>query len=326
MAERVLSGMRPTGRLHLGHFLGVIRNWIALQKEYDAFFMIADWHALTTGFKDPSSIPGDIREVLSDYIASGVDPGRCTLYVQSHVPEIAELTTLLAMITPVSWLELCPSYKGQIQELGGEIATYGFLGYPLLQTCDIIVVKAHIVPVGEDQLPHLELAREIVRRFHHTYKKEVFPEPRAKLTDFPNVPGTDGRKMSKSYGNTIDLADEPSVIAKKVNKMITDEKKIYKHDPGRPEICSVFSLQKYFNAPLVPTIDADCRSGKLGCVACKKMLSERIAAELAPIREKRAELLAHPETLNQIVAEGAEKSRGVARETLRDVKRAMKLC
>jgi tryptophanyl-tRNA synthetase len=322
--KRILSGMRPTGKLHIGHLLGAIDNWKQLQDEYECFYMIADWHALTTAYKNPKDVPNDIREVILDYLAGGVDPTRATFYVQSDVPEIAHLHLLLSMIVPVSWLERSPSYKDQITQLGSDIATYGFLGYPVLMTTDIIIFKAEAVPVGQDQVPHLELCREIVRRFNNLYRP-VFPEPQPKLTRFAAVPGLDGRKMSKSYGNSILISDEPNVIEKKMKSCITDPQKQYRGDPGRPEICTVYYFHKTFNEADTPEIYQGCTSGQLGCVDCKKRATAGMLKHLEPIQQRRKELAANPQQIDQMLAEGAQKARTVAARTLDQARRAMGL-
>ncbi|MCL5038051.1 MAG: tryptophan--tRNA ligase [Chloroflexi bacterium] len=315
---RVLSGMRPTGKLHLGHLLGAIKNWKSLQSQdkYECFFFMADWHALSTAYRHSEHIAQNTIEVALDYMASGLDPEKCTFYVHSHVPQIAELFILYAMITPTAWVTRVPSYKGQIQELGEDIDTYGFLGYPVLMACDIVAFRAERVPVGKDQVPHLELTREMVRRFHFIFGKEIFPEPEALLTETPLVPGLDARKMSKSYDNAIYISDEPDVIQKKIKTFFTDPEKIHMGDPGHPEGCPVFFFQKIYNVDIAPEIEKDCKAGKLGCVACKKKLSESIIKDLAPIQEKRRELASRPEYIKEILMSGAEVARGVAEETL----------
>ncbi len=322
VAARVMSGMRPTGRLHIGHLVGALAQWVTFQNTVDAYFEIADLHAFTTQFENPQAIRDFRDELVLDWLAAGVDPERSTFFLQSAIPEISELHTLLSMIVPVSWLQRVPTYKDQIDALGGEIATYGFLGYPLLMLCDIAVFKANTVPVGRDQLSHLELGREAVRRFNFLYGPTLV-EPEATLSEFPAVPGTDGRKMSKSYGNTIDIADDDAATTKKVRGMITDPLKVRRHDPGRPEICPVFALHHIANFMRVPVIDESCRSGALGCVACKGELAETLNAWLAPVRARRAAF--DRERVARIVAAGSEKARVVARETLRDVRRAMRL-
>ncbi|MFN2459070.1 MAG: tryptophan--tRNA ligase [Candidatus Velthaea sp.] len=321
-AVRVMSGMRPTGRLHIGHFVGALVQWAQYAQTTDAFFEIADLHAYTTRFDDPQSIRDSREEMVIDWLAAGLDPDRCTIYLQSAVPEISELFALLSMIVPLSWLQRVPTYKDQIDALGGEIATYGFLGYPLLQLCDIAAFRGNIVPVGRDQLAHLEFGREVVRRFNFLYGATLV-EPEATLSDFPAVPGTDGRKMSKSYDNTIDIGDDDATTTKKVRGMITDPLKIRRNDPGRPEICPVFALHHLSNAARVPWVEENCRSGALGCVQCKGELAETMNAWLAPVRGRRASF--DRVRVAEIIARGSEKARLIAQATLADVRRAMKL-
>jgi tryptophanyl-tRNA synthetase len=319
---RVVSGARPSGRLHLGHLVGVLGTWVELQTGNDAFFEIADVHAFTTGFDDPQAIRDNREELILDWLAAGIDPQRSTIFLQSSTPEILELHTLLSMIVPLSWLQRVPTFKDQIEALGAEISTYGFLGYPLLQLCDIAVFRGSKVPVGRDQLAHLELAREIVRRFNHLYGPTLV-EPEAILSEYPAVPGTDGRKMSKSYHNTIDIADDEETTRKKIRASVTDPKKIRRNDPGEPEICPVFALHHLSNAERVPWIRDNCRTGALGCVDCKTELAETTNAWLRPIRERRASF--DRTTIDRIVADGTERARLVAADTIRDVKRAMKM-
>lgn len=309
--------MRPTGRLHLGHLLGALPNWVKLQDDYDCFYCVADLHALTTRYDNAMSMKADGLEMVADWIAVGIDPQRSVIFRQSEVKEHSELALLLGMLTPVSWLMRVPSYKEQIGELGERIATFGFLGYPVLQTADIILYKAGRVPVGEDQLSHLELAREIVRRFNSLYGP-VFPEPQAILTKTPRLLGLDGRKMSKSYGNTIDLADEPEVIRRKVMSMFTDPARQRLKDPGHPDRCNVFSYHKFFEAPAdqLDEIDAACRAASIGCTECKQRLADRILARLKPIREKREQLLSEPGHIESILANGRERASKVAAEVL----------
>jgi tryptophanyl-tRNA synthetase len=329
--ERVFSGMRPTGRLHIGHWFGALQNWVKLQDTYDCIYCVVDLHALTTGFADVSRIHEDGIEMLADWIGAGVDPERSIVFRQSEVPEHAELALLLGMVTPKSWLERVPTYKGQIAELGEEIDTYGFLGYPLLQTADIILYRATKVPVGKDQLPHLELAREIVRRFNHLYGQgdagEVFPEPQPVLTEAPVLLGIDNRKMSKSYGNAIELGAEPDTVREMVGRMITDPQTMRKGDPGRPEICNVFSYDKLFDTPpeRIVEIDRTCRSGELGCVEHKQEIAERIVDYLRPFRERRQEALADRGELERILARGAERARVIATDVMERARRAMGL-
>ena len=325
---RVMSGMRPTGRLHIGHYFGVLTQWIEYCNSADAFFEIADLHAYTTGFSDPQAIRDARNEMVLDWLAAGVDPSRSTFYLQSAVPEISELQVLLSMITPVSWLERVPTYKGQIEALGGEIATYGFLGYPLLQLCDIAIFRGQEVPVGRDQVAHLEFAREVVRRFNYLYGegRDVLVEPKAMVLEAAaEVPGTDGRKMSKSYNNTILLADDEETTTKKIRAMITDPQKIRRNDPGRPEVCSVFALWKLVKPQHVPLVERDCRSGALGCVQDKGDLAEALNAYLRPIRERRAVYAADPVQIEAIVAQGTARAREVAIDTMADVRAAMRL-
>jgi len=319
---RVMSGARPSGRLHLGHLVGVLGNWVALQSEYESYFEIADVHAFTTGFDDPQAIRDNRDELVLDWLAAGIDPNRSTLFLQSSTPEILELHTLLSMIVPLSWLQRVPTFKDQIEALGPEISTYGFLGYPLLQLCDIAVFRASKVPVGKDQLSHLELAREIVRRFNHLYGPTLV-EPEAILSDYPAVIGTDGRKMSKSYHNTIDIADDEEATRKKIRASVTDPKKVRRNDPGEPEICPVFALHHLCNDARVPWIRDHCRTGELGCVDCKTELADAMNAWLRPVRERRASF--DRATIDRIIADGTERARVVAAATVRDVKRAMKL-
>jgi tryptophanyl-tRNA synthetase len=319
---RIMSGMRPTGRLHVGHLFGVLTQWVEYCRTSEAYFEVADLHALTTAFDRTDAIRRNATELVLDWLAAGVNPQSCTMYVQSHIPEISELHLLLSMIVPVSWLQRVPTYKDQITELGPEIATYGFLGYPLMQLCDIAIVRANTVPVGKDQLSHLEIGREIVRRFNHLYGATLI-EPQPTLSEFPDVPGIDGRKMSKSYNNHIEIADDEPATTTKIRSMVTDPLKVRRHDPGRPEICPVFSLQKIVNEPRVPWIEENCRSGALGCVDCKSELAEKLNGYLRPMRERRANL--DENAVGAILEEGATKARIVAKETLADVKSAMKL-
>lgn len=322
--KRVLSGMRPTGRLHLGHLHGALENWRELQSKYECFYFVADWHALTTDYADPSRIKEYTYEMIADWIACGIDPNKSTIFIQSHIKEHAELALLLAMITPLSWLERVPTYKevkGQLQDK--DLATYGFLGYPLLQTADITVYKADYVPVGEDQVPHLELAREIVRRFNHLYG-ETFPEPQPLLTKVPKILGTDGRKMSKSYGNAIYLSDTPEEITSKIMKMYTDPRRLRRTDPGNPDDCGIFYLHKFYsNQEDIDMVNRECRIAGIGCVDCKKLLLPSLIRELAPIREKRQELIRRKDELEDIIRYGDKKAREFARETLEEVRKKL---
>jgi len=320
--RRVMSGTRPTGRLHLGHLVGALSQWVEFSRTDETFIEIADLHALTTAFDRTGDIADSIRELFLDLVAAGIDPKRTTLYVQSHVPQISELHLLLSMIVPLAWLQRVPTFKDQINELGGEVATYGFLGYPLMQLVDIAVMRGDTVPVGKDQLSHLEFGREVVRRFNYLYGATLV-EPQATLSEFPDVPGTDGRKMSKSYGNVIEIADDEETTTKRVRGMVTDPLKIRRHDPGRPEICPVFKIHEIANRPRVPAIDAECRSGALGCVDCKTECAEALNLFMRPVRERRAEVDAS--SIDAILADGEEKAREVARRTLGDVKAALHL-
>ncbi|MGB6643938.1 MAG: tryptophan--tRNA ligase [Candidatus Cybelea sp.] len=324
---RVMAGMRPSGQVHLGHLVGVLTQWANFSETADAFFEIADLHAYTTDFDDPAKIRGARDEMVAAWLAAGVDPQKSTIFLQSGVPEISELQALLAMITPLSWLERVPTFKGQIEALGQKIATYGFLGYPLLQLCDIASFRGEYVPVGRDQVAHLELGREIVRRFNYLYGdgQEVLVEPQATLSEFPEVPGTDGRKMSKSYDNAIIIGDDEETTTRKVRAMVTDPLKIRRGDPGRPEICPVFALWRFVNPLKVDGIAAECRSGALGCVQDKTDFAEQLNEYLRPVRERYAVYRDNPALVERIVADGTGRAREIAAGVLTDVKRAMKL-
>lgn len=324
--KTIVSGSRPTGNIHLGNYFGAIENWVSLQEKYDCNFFIADWHALTTGYADTEDLRKNTLSLAADYIASGIDPEKCTLFLQSEVKQHAELFLLLAMNTPLSWLERCPTYKDQLANIKDrDITTYGFLGYPALMAADILMYRADFVPVGEDQIPHLEITREMSRRFNFLYGKEVFPEPQPLLTKAKVLPGTDGRKMSKSYGNTIALADTPDEVKKKVMGMITDPARIRKDDPGHPDVCTVFAFHKVFNEAEVPEIEEQCKGGCIGCVACKRNLQGRIAGFHTPIFEKRQDLLAAPDRLTEILREGSAKASVKAEATIQLVREAMKI-
>jgi tryptophanyl-tRNA synthetase len=319
----ILSGMQPTGRLHLGNLEGALANWVRLQDEFDMYCCIVDWHSLTSRYDDTSSMDDDIVQMAIDYLAAGLDPHKVAIFIQSQVKEHAELHLLLSMITPTPWLERVPSYKEKSEKLG--LDSYGFLGYGLLQVADILVYRADFVPVGKDQMPHIELAREVARRFNSLYG-EVFPEPQVKLTKVPEVPGIDGQKMSKSYGNEITIAETPEVTLDKLKKMFTDPQKLRKGDPGRPEICPVFTLHKIFtSAEQMEIIDRTCRSGELGCVADKKQLAENINKALEPIRARRRELEGNPSFVNDVLADGAKRARARAEETMAIVREKMHL-
>ena len=393
---RVLSGMRPTGRLHLGHYHGVLKNWLELQHEFECFFFVADWHALTTHYDDPTGIPESIREMVIDWLAAGINPGSATLFVQSRVPEHAELHLLLSMITPLGWLERVPSYKDQQERLKEkDLATYGFLGYPLLQAADILIYKAGRVPVGEDQVAHVELTREVARRFNHIYGREpgfeekseeakrkmgkknaklfdelkrayqeqgnaealavarallegqanltmadrerlfgflegggrvILPEPMPLLTKASKMPGLDGQKMSKSYGNTISLRDEPAVVEKAMRTMPTDPARVRRTDPGDPEKCPVWQFHLVYSDDAVRDwVQQGCRSAGIGCLDCKRPVIEGVLAELAPMRARVEEYAAQPELVRNVINEGCERARAVARETMEEVRHAMSL-
>lgn len=323
--QRILSGMRPTGRLHLGHLHGVLKNWKRLQETYECYFFVADWHALTTNYEHPQDIPANIEEMVLDWLAVGIDPDKVTLFVQSDIKEHAELQLLLSMITPVSWLERNPSYKEQQQQLKDrDLATFGFLGYPVLMAADIIMYKANKVPVGVDQLPHLELSREIARRFNYLYG-DVFPIPEAILTEVPKLPGLDGRKMSKSYDNSIFLSDSPEMVRKKVSNMITDIERPRMKDPGDPENrCIAFNLHQLYLLPeRLDVIVSECKAAKRGCAACKRELADAIISEMDPIWQKRKALAADPERVKAILADGAKRAREVAQSTMAQVRSAL---
>ena len=320
--RRIMAGMRPTGRLHVGHLLGALQNFIELARTNECFYEIADLHALTTKFDQSREIAADVREMVIDWLAAGIDPQFCTIYLQSRIPEISEMAMLLSMITPVSWLERVPTYKEQISQLGAHIATHGFLGYPVLQTVDIAIFKGEGVPVGQDQLPHLEACREIIRRFNHLYG-EVLVEPQAILSETPLVPGVDGRKMSKSYDNAIMLADTDEATTAKVKMMFTDPQKIHATDPGRPEICAVYFFQNIFNPANAESIAHRCRTGQLGCVANKADMAQHLNAALAPIRARRREIEAKPHMIDEILEDGTRRARAIAQTTLAEVKTAM---
>lgn len=320
--HRVLTGYRPTGRLHLGHLLGNIRSNVALQEITECFFFVADWHALTTGYEDTAGLAPSVRELVADLVAAGLDPDRAVIYRQSQIPAVAELFVYLSMITPLGWLERNPTHKEQLRELSTrQINTSGNLAYPVLQTADITIVDGEVVPVGEDQLPHLEIAREIVRRLAHLYGEGLLVEPAALLSPGARVLGWDGRKMSKSYDNAIYLDDDPETVVAKTKKYITDPEKVRLHDPGRPEVCSVFAMHELFTPPAeVEIVAAECRAGERGCVACKAELAANISAEIDPIRIAKANLMAEPGRIDDILATGAGAARPVADATLARVR------
>ncbi len=323
MKRRVFSGARPTGRQHLGNYLGAIQNYVSLQGEYSCVYCIVDVHALTT-LKDTGSLQKNIHEMMLDWLAAGLDPRKSILFVQSHVPEVMQLHTLLSMVTPLSWLLRVPTFKEKVK-LQPHNVNYGLVGYPVLMTADIVLYKAEVVPVGEDQLPHLELAREIARRFNNLFGN-TFPEPEAKLTSFPSILGLDGKeKMSKQVGNDIELALSDEETIERVMTAVTDPARRYRNDPGHSEICNIYRLQRYFNPLQLDDIAEQCRSAKIGCVDCKMLLAHEINSTLKPFREQRAALAAKPKYVASVLADGAQRARVIARETLREVKLKMGL-
>jgi tryptophanyl-tRNA synthetase len=324
--KRIVSGMRPTGRIHLGHVHGALENWKRLTQDYDCFYFIADWHALTSDYADTRGIRENAHEIIIDWIAVGLDPDIATFFVQSRILEHAELQLLFSMITPLPWLERNPTYKEQLRELTQkDVYTYGFLGYPVLQAADILIYKANGVPVGEDQAPHVELTREIARRFNHVFG-EVFPVPDLLLAPTSKLLGLDRRKMSKSYGNAIFLSDNEETVRTKVSQMITDPQRARKSDPGDPSICNVFAFHEFYTDPdTVRQIEEDCRKAEVGCVACKKRMAENLNRALEPIREKRRALEADPDTVRAIMAHGTDKAREVARSTMEEVREKVRI-
>lgn len=323
--ERILSGMRPSGRLHLGNYLGALQNWVQLQDDYEAYYFIADWHALTTGYADTAQIRDWVCDIAIDYLSAGLDPQKSVLFIQSRVPEHAELHLLLSMLTPLPWLERIPTYKEQQQELRDrDLNTYGFLGYPLLQSADIIIYKAHWVPVGIDQVSHIEFTREVVRRFHHLYQTEVFPEPQPKLTHVPKLLGLDGRKMSKSYNNVIYLSDSAAELTQKVKTMMTDPARQRRTDPGNPEICPVFDFHRVYSSEAErQDVAQGCRTAGIGCIDCKGTLIHNMLTQLQPLHEKRAYYTDHPDEAMQIFEAGSQRARQVAQETMQQVREAV---
>jgi len=320
----ILSGMRPTGKLHLGHWVGALSNWVSLQETYKCFFMVADWHALMSEYKNPSIIKGSILDNVSDFLAYGINPDESVLFIQSEVPQHLELFTIFSFLTPLGWLSRCPTFKEQVSQLKDkEINTYSFLGYPVLQAADIALYKANAVPVGEDQLPHLELAREIIRRFHFLYNKEVFVEPQALLTKVPRLLGLDGRKMSKSYNNYIALDEEDKSIKNKISNMITDPARIKKEDIGHPDVCNVYSYYSVFAREKAGDVYDWCTGAKKGCVECKKIFTDLLIEFIAPHREKKKEFLKKKDYICDILNEGAKKASEVAARTVSEAKQAM---
>jgi len=324
---RVLSGMRPTGKLHLGNYVGALDNWVRMQDEYQCFFMVADWHALTTDYADTSGILENSLDVVLDFLASGLDPEKSVIFIQSHVPAHAELHLLFSMITPLGWLERVPSYKEQQENIKGkDLGMYGFLGYPCLQAADILIYKADVVPVGEDQVAHVELTREIARRFNNFYGKsgDVFPEPKALLTPAAKLPGTDGRKMSKSYGNTILLTDPESVVRQKLKTMVTDPARVRRSDPGNPDVCPVGDLHKIFSSKdTMAKVNEGCRSAGIGCIECKGWAADSLVKLLNPMQARRRRFEENPGLAWDILEDGTERARKAAGETMNEVRAAM---
>ena len=315
----VLSGMRSTGKIHLGNYFGALKNWVELQDSYRCYYFAADWHALTSDYADPSQIAQNTVEMVIDWISAGLDPERSTIFIQSMVPDHAELHLLLSMLTPLGWLERVPTYKEQIQQIENkDLSTYGFLGYPVLQTVDIAIYRAHFVPVGEDQASHLEISREIARRFNSLYGRggEVFPEPQALFTPTAKVPGIDGRKMSKSYGNAINLSDSPEVILQKCKQMFTDPQRLKRSDPGRPEVCNLYDFHKLVSPPEIQErVARECRAAQIGCVDDKKLLAQILTDYLEPMRRRREELERDRDTVFDILLAGSRKARERTAET-----------
>jgi len=326
LRKRVLSGMRPSGKLHLGHYLGVLVNWSRLQEDHDCFFFAADWHALTTEYENTGVIRESVDDMVIDWMAAGIDPEKATLFVQSHLPEHAELHLLLSMITPLPWLERNPTYKEQLREQATrDLHTYGFLGYPVLQAADILMYDASLVPVGVDQVPHLELTREIARRFNFLYG-ETFTIPEAYLTETPKLMGTDNRKMSKTYGNAILLSDTAEEVWAKVKPMVTDPARVRRNDPGNPEICNVFAYHRIFSdEETIRKVDVGCRTAGIGCIECKKWMFEHMEKVLAPVRARRKDLVESGTSVREILAEGTERARGTAAEKMRAVREAIRI-
>ncbi len=324
---RIFSAMQPSGKFHLGNYMGALENWVKLQQDYECIFSIADLHALTSAYADTSKIPEYIHDMILDWLGAGLDPEKNIIFVQSHVKEHAELHLLLSMMTPLSWLERVPTYKDKIQQLGDQgkdINTYGFLGYPELMTADILLYKSQYIPVGEDQNPHLELAREIARRFNNLYEP-IFVEPQGIMSRAAVLPGIDGRKMSKSYGNTIPFASSPDEIRERVRMIVTDPQRIKKTDKGNPDVCTAFKFQQLFNKAEVGEIESSCREGCIGCVACKKRLAEKMVDLMSSMHVRRAEYENKPELIKEILAEGAKRARTVAAGTMEEVRAAMHL-
>lgn len=322
----IVSGTRPTGGLHLGHLNGALKNWVSLQEEAQCFFFVADWHALTTEYSDPKGVRSSTREMVLDWLAVGLDPERAVIFRQSSVPEHAELHLAFSMIIPLPWLERVPTYKEQQEQLSGkDLTTYGFLGYPLLQSADILIYKATGVPVGEDQLPHVELTREVARRFNRLYGK-ILPEPKGLVVEAARVPGTDGRKMSKSYGNAVALTDSADVVLKKLGRMVTDPRRARLSDPGDPKDCPAFQLHQIYCTPEERAeVSEGCRNATIGCLDCKKVMIKHVVAELAPIQERRAKFAEKSGLVDEVLEDGRRRAAEVARQTMGEVRDAMGL-
>lgn len=326
MKKRILSGMRPTGRLHLGHLVGALKNWVSLQERYECLFMVADWHALMSEYEDPKEIRQNVIDCVVDWVSVGIDPKRSAIFLQSAVAEHLELNMVLADITPLAWLERCPTYKEQLREQSKRnLTTYGFLGYPVLQASDILLYKAHAVPIGADQLPHLEITREIVRKFHNLYNKKIFVEPQPLFTKTPKLLGIDNRKMSKSFDNFIALSDPPKVIKEKVGRMFTDPKRIRLNDPGHPTKCNVYDYYKIFKPEATKEVHDYCVNAKVGCTTCKKNLAEAIISHLKDIQKKRKEILEDKGRIESILQDGTKRAKAIASATMGEVKKAVKL-
>jgi len=323
--KRVLSGMQSSGNLHLGNLLGALENWVKMQEEYDCFYFVADWHALTTNYQDTGELRNNMLDIGVNWLAAGLDPEKSTLFVQSLVPEHAVLNVLLGMLTPLPWLERVPSYKEKLEQVKDRnLYTFGFLGYPVLQAADIIIYKADFVPVGIDQLPHLELTREIVRRFHDIYGTKVFVEPEGKMAKVRKLPGLDGRKMSKTYNNAIFLSDTPEERARKVSMIVTDPQRIRRTDKGNPDVCNAYAFHKIFTPQeRVGEIDSACRNAEIGCVACKKELAANLAKGMAPFDERRQSWALKKSEVVEILREGSRKARVAAAATLAEAEDAM---
>ena len=325
--KRVLSGMRPTGKLHLGNYVGALQNWVGMQDQYECYFCVVDWHALTTDYADTSQIKENSLEVAFDWLAAGLDPEKSVIFMQSHVPAHAELHLLLSMITPLGWLERVPTYKEQRENIKDkDLGTYGFLGYPVLQAADILIYRADVVPVGEDQVAHIELTREVARRFNGFYgaTKPVFPEPQSLLTPAAKLPGTDGRKMSKSYGNTIMLADPEPVVRQKLKTMVTDPARVRRSDPGNPDVCPVGDLHKIFSSKeTMAKVNEGCRSAGIGCIECKSWAADSLLRLLSPMQERRGKFEENPKLAWDILEAGSERARKVSGETMKDVRASM---